>query len=629
MKLNWRLLYFVFVMVFYTLSNASFLVAGVPSIPKSHMEGEKDRRVFSKIISKLTRDMMGHSDPAIRVRANMALGRLSVEYDRIVPHTSLLDPLLHEKDEKVRWVALQILANFPVVKWRPNVPTRGTVQMFQKIMVTDLNRDFRRVAALALLRWGKLDKNSDRIWKYTLEMLRHENPEYRSYALQKLHESTDLPTGKKPLTVYNLHRSVRRQLEEMAKNPNPSHELVRAISSLWRGRPTPLDEWLDKEDYKVRQTGALALEPHALKDGGVGLDLLNTLRSDSSVKVRAAAAKAITGHPDFALNNDDIRNRREFSPKMQKRVWNALFEAVQHDAPEVRVPALLSLANLKTGDANAWQVFTDATMDKEEKVRRAALMGVGRAIYLKWNESIHAALMRQATNVDNSFRTRVRAIEGLFLFNYWDDFMPDVLIDLFSEAENRLDVVRAWGEYAAADRRAQRALYEAFKQARKPPIRLSLAMALVRSGASDYQLIKVLVDEGLNDPLVTRYCADLLGRSGYRESFVIHGLMAKFRASLDAVGPIEIPAYSILHNYWNLIGVDPTGSELVSAYGVALLRLDKHNEELLTLLPRGISCSWELGQELGYTYDFHIRYIRTNTINEFLHAIRQERKQEQ
>lgn len=572
---------------------------------------------------------MGHSNPATRIRANITLGRLSVQYDETVPHTSLLDPLLHEKDEKVRWVALQILANFPMVKGRPNVPTRGTVRMFQKIMVTERNRDFRRVAALALLRWGKLDKDPDKIWKYTLEMLQHENLVYRSYALQKLHESTELPTGKKPMTVYKLHRNVRRQLEKMAKNPIPSHELVRAISSLWRGRPTPLDEWLDKEDYKVRQTGALALEPHALKDGGVGLDLLNTLRSDSSVKVRAAAAKAITGHPDFDFNNDDILNRREFSSKMQRRVWSALVEAVRHDAPEVRASALLSLANLKTGDANAWKVFTDATMDKEEKVRRAALMGVGRAIYLKWNESIHAALMRQATNTDNSFRTRVRAIEGLFLFNYWDDFMPDVLIDLFSEAEIRLDVVRAWGEYAAANRRAQRALHEAFKQVLEPPIRLSLAMALVRSGVSDYQPVKVLVDEGLNDALVTRYCAELLGRSGYRESLVIQGLMAKFRASLDSVGPIEIPAYSILHNYWNLIGVDPKGSELVSAYGVALLRLDKYNKEFLTLLPKGISCSSYLGQEFGYTYDFHIRYIHSNTINEFPHAIRQERNQDQ
>ena len=629
MKPNWRLLYFVFTMVFYTLSNASSLAARQSSIPKSHTEAKKDRRVFSKILSQVTRDMMGHSNPAIRIRANITLGRLSVEYYGIVPHTPLLEPLLHEKDGKVRWVAMQVLANFPVNKWRPHVPTRGTVRMFQKIMDTDRTLDFRRIAALALLRWGKLDKNSDKIWKYTLEMLQHENPEYRLYALQKLHESTELPTGKKPMTVYKLDTNVRKQLEEMAKNPKPSHELVRAVSSLWRGRPTPLDEWLDKEDYKVRQTGALALEPHALKDGGVSLDLLNTLRSDSSVKVRAAAAKAITGHPDIALNNDDIRSRREFSPKMQKRVWNALIETVRHDAPDVRASALLSLSNLKTGDANAWQVFTDATMDEDEKVRRAALMGVGRAIYLEWNESIHVVLMRQATNVDNSYRTRVRAIESLFLFNYWDDFMPGVLVNLLSEAEIRLDVVQAWGEYAAANPRAQRALYKAFKQAHKPTIRLSLAMALVRSGVSDNLPIKVLVDEGLNDALMTRYCAELLGRSGYRESFVIQGLMAKFRTSLDAVGSMEIPAFSILHGYFNLIGIDPKGSEFVAAYGIALLRLDKYNDELLMLLPKGIYCSWYLGQEFGSTYDFDFRYFRKNAINDLPHAIRQERQQDQ
>lgn len=52
MKLNWRILFFVFVMVFYTLSNASYLAAGVRSIPKSHTEGKKIDAYFIRLYLK-------------------------------------------------------------------------------------------------------------------------------------------------------------------------------------------------------------------------------------------------------------------------------------------------------------------------------------------------------------------------------------------------------------------------------------------------------------------------------------------------------------------------------------------------------------------------------------------------
>lgn len=591
MKPNRPLLYFVFVVMLYALSTVSLWADHhrTKSIPKSHRgklilksqtEMKKDKRIGFQILSQVTKDMMGHTDPAIRSQAIMTLGRLSIaNYE--LPQTTVFNALLHEKDEKVRRVALLVLANVNrVIGASRKLPTRGMVAIFQKIVATDRNPDFRRIAALGLLKWGQLNKNPDKIWKYTLEMLQHPDANYQMYALQKLYESTEFmignSAGKKPMTVYKLHPDVRKQLEEMAKTPNPSHELVRAISALWKGRPTPLDEWLEKKDYEVRQTGALALEPHALKDGGVSLDLVNTLRGDSSVKVRAAAAKALTSHPNPKARGNTILVRREFSPKMQKRVWNALIETIRHDAPEVRASAFLSLSNLKHGDANAWQIFTDAMVDKDEKVRRATVMGIGRAIYLNGNDSIQAALVCQATNVENSYRTRFRAIESLFMFNDWNSYLPHVLIELLSEPEIRLQVIELWGEYASDHQRAQLALYKTFRQPHPPPIRLALAMTLVKSGVSDNQPIKILVDEGLNDALVTRDCAELLGKSGNRESFVIQGLMEKFRASLDAVGSTELPADSILLGYHNWIGSkhDPEGGAFVYAYGTALLRLD-------------------------------------------------------
>ena len=242
-----------------------------------------------------------------------------------------------------------------------------------------------------------------------------------------------------------------------------------------------------------------------------------------------------------------------------------------------------------------------------------------------YNDSIQAALVRQATNVENSYRTRFRAIESLSLFNYWDSYIPRVLMDLLSEPEIRLQVIELWGEYASDNRCARRALHEAFRQPHTPPMRLYLAMALVKSGVSDNPPIKILVDEGLNDALVTRYCAQLLGKSGNRESFVIQALMEKFRASLDGVGSLEMPAYSLL--FIN-VEQEPEGTKFVADYGNALLRLDKYNEELLPLLPKGISCSTRVAQEIGHTYLLPFRFNWTNTLSSesMQHLIRQKRQ---
>ena len=636
MKLNRRLWYLVFVTALYTSTNLlgdSRLRS--QRIPKSKVEMERDQRTFSKIMSQVTRDAMYHDDSAVRIQAILSAGRLSATHYEI-PQSTVLNAFLHERNEEVRWVALLVLANVNTVNAAGRkLPTRSMVKLFRKIMKTDRNLDFQRIAALGLLKWGELDKNPKKIWKRTLEMLRHPDPEYRTYALQKLYESTVRGLGirKKQMTYYKLHPDVRNRLEEMAKNPKPSHELVRAISALWKGRPTPLDEWLDKENYEVRKTAALALESHTLTDGDVSLELLETLRGDSSVKVRAAAAKALTGHPGEKGRVGVDLVRQEFSPQMHKRVWNTLTETIRHDAPEVRASALLSLANLNEGESSAWEIFAEATMDKDEEVQRAAVMGIGRAIYLEWNEAIHAVLMRQATNPEASHLTRFRAVEGLFLFNYWDDFVPNVLMDLLSETEFRLDIIRLWGEYATEDKNAQRTLRSEFEQTGKLPIRLDLAMALVKSGVSDHQPIKVLVDEGLDDPLVTRYCAELLGKSGSRAPFVVQALMEKLRASLDAVGSIKIPPYSILLGVDSGIGEgkDPEGAGFVFAYAQALLILDKYNGELPELLSKSIYVSWGIGREIIDVYLSHNREYRTNTtLNDLLsrhrHFIRKQRR---
>ena len=113
MKPNRPLLYFVFVVMLYALSNVSLWADRVPrakSIPKSQREFKKDRRVFSQILSQVTKDMMGHSDPAIRSRAVIILGSLSISNYEL-PQTTVFNALLHEKDERVRRVVLLVLAN--------------------------------------------------------------------------------------------------------------------------------------------------------------------------------------------------------------------------------------------------------------------------------------------------------------------------------------------------------------------------------------------------------------------------------------------------------------------------------------------------------------------------------------
>jgi hypothetical protein len=176
MKPNRPLLYFVFVMMLYALSNVSLWADHhrTKSIPKSHRvklilksqpELKKDRRVLSQILSQVTKDMMGHSDPAIRSRAIMTLGRLSISNYEL-PQTTVFNALLHEKDEKVRWIALLVLANVDtVIGAGRKLPTRGMVAIFQKIVATDRNPDFQRIAALGLSPcWHRCNSSRTLIW---------------------------------------------------------------------------------------------------------------------------------------------------------------------------------------------------------------------------------------------------------------------------------------------------------------------------------------------------------------------------------------------------------------------------------------------------------------------------------
>ncbi len=588
----------------------------------------RGQKAVATIRSKIVKDTW-HEDPAIRSRAILALGRLYDLDETNKVFWSIVDALRRDKDKEVRWTALIVMKAFRGGK---GGVSRGTVRAVQEVVATERDPDLRRFAAVALLQWVKLDKHTDKIWKYYLEMLQHPDRKYQDYALDAMYMSTRL-SDKERMVYHKLHPAVRTQLEEMARAPQPSHSLVNAVSHIWRGRTTsPLIKWLHDEDYELRKTGALALERHSRKNSDAAMALLDTLRNDSSVKARAAAAKALTGHPSFSPVQG--LERREFFPKMQRKVWNALVEAAQHDAPEVRASALLSLANLKEGDSSAWRIFTDAMVDREtsvrqkdERVKIAAISGLGQAIYLQFNESIEAVLLHTIENPDESYWARFHAVQSLLLFDYWDDLLHDVMIHLLSDEKLRLLVIGLWGEYAGENAHASRKLSEAFREMSNPQIRLYLAMALLKSGQVDQEAIEILVRQGLKDAKYVLSCVELLGRSGYSEPFVIEGLLEKLRVSLDAIGPVEGSVIESLKRYPRIdilyYGDDVKGSNIISYCVEALLSLDKHNSDLLALLPKAIYFNGRVLVDVVKNYTYGM-YARPSTSSKPLDTINRE-----
>ena len=605
-----------------------------------HVDGQqgKVRRIFPNqrsqkalgtIKSQIIKDTW-HEEPAIRSHAILALGRLH-RSDWATTRSPIVDALRRDKNKQVRWMALLVLG----ASGRESDTTRGMVRAIQEIVASDPDSDLRRFAATILLGCGKLDKHTDKIWKYYLEMLQHPYRDYQDYALEALYMSTR-HLGNKRMVYHKLHPAVRTQLEEMARAPQPSPELVRAVSHIWTGRTIgPLVKWLNDEDYELRKTSALALERHSRKDGNAALALLETLRGDSSVKARAAAAKALTGHPSGRL--DGLR-RREFFPKMQRMVWNILVEAAQNDAPEVRASALLSLANLKEGNPSAWRIFTEALVDKETSIRQkdkririAAIRGLGQAIYLQFNEVIEAVLLHTIKHPDENSYVRFCAVESLLLFNYWDDLLHDVMINLLSDEELRLRVIELWGEYAQENAQARRKLRKAFRQMSRSQIGLYLAMALVKSGDVDGEAIQILVHQGLKDAKLAQYCVKLLGRSGYSEAFVIEALLEKLRTSVNAVGPVESLAIESLTGNV-LINILHYGGELEGSFMVkecveALLGLDKYNNALLVLLPKVIYFHSQIISDVVHVYGHQAGINSFKSFDEITRSlIRQERR---
>lgn len=605
---RWILLLTLMLFVFSTNVDGQ---TGTSRLRRSLAPSGKDKKAVATIRSKIVKDTW-HEDPAIRSRAILALGRLyGLDMDNKV-FWSIVDALRRDKDKEVRWTALTVMKAFRGGK---GGVSRGTVRAVQEVVAAERDPDLRRFAAVALLQWVELDKHTDKIWKYYLEMLQHPDPQYQDYALDAMYMSTRL-SDKERMVYHKLHPAVIARLEEMARAPQPSNSLVRAVSHIWRGRTTiPLVKWLRDEDYELRKTGALALERHSGKNSDAAMALLDLLRSDSSVKARAAAAKALTGHP--RVSTVQGLERREFFPMMQRKVWNALVEAAKHDAPEVRASALLSLANLKKGESSAWRIFTDAMKDKEtsvrqtsERVKIAAIRGLGHAIYLQFNESIEAVLLHTVENPDESYRARFHAVESLLLFDYWDDLLHDVMANLLSDEKLRLSVIELWGEYAGENVHASRKLSEAFRQNSNPKIRLYLAMALLKSGQVDQEAIEILVYQGLKDAKYAVNCVELLGRSGYSEPFVIEGLLEKLRESLDAIGPVEGSVIESLKRYPRIdilyYGEDVKGSQIISTCVEALLSLDKYNGDMLALLPRVIYFHGGLIADVVSTYTYGI-----------------------
>ena len=180
----------------------------------------RGQKAVATIRSKIVKDTW-HEDPAIRSRAILALGRLyDLDEDNKV-FWSIVDALRRDKDKEVRWTALIVMKAFRGGK---GGVSRGTVRAVQEVVATERDPDLRRFAAVALLQWVKLDKHTDKIWKYYLEMLQHPDRKYQDYALDAMYMSTRL-SDKERMVYHKLHPAVITRLEEMARAPQPSYSL--------------------------------------------------------------------------------------------------------------------------------------------------------------------------------------------------------------------------------------------------------------------------------------------------------------------------------------------------------------------------------------------------------------------
>ncbi len=413
-----------------------------------------------------------------------------------------------------------------------------------------------------------------------------------------------------------MQNIVWNALVEAARNDAAPEVRAAALLSLANWEVVDASAWdsftdaMRGENMLVRKAALRGLG----QDGKVAVELMDTLRSDSSVEVRVAAAKALLEfvRPGWTLKGDCDLKRRKFPPQMQKKVWNAFVEATRNDAaPEVRAAALLSLANLKEGDASSWDLFTDAMRDDENMlVRKAAVRGVGQAIYLQFNEVIEAALMHVASSYDDA-HLRTSAIESLLLFNYWDENIHNFMMNMLKR-HPRLTIGLLY-EYSKIEPRVRRKLREEFRATDDERMKFYLALALVESGLSDGGYIEHIVHTGLEDAKFTSYCIQVLGCSGYREPFVIEALLEQLRESLVAVEPYKATGahlYPVTNKGPSYARLSRKGEEQIRFGMEALIRLDKYNADLIALLPQLVYDSGMSGVA-GVSYQYAFPYRRT------------------
>ena len=216
---RWILSLTLMLFVFSTYADGQ---TGTSRLRRSPASSGKDKKAVATIRSKIVKDTW-HENPAIRSRAILALGRLyAIDEDNKV-FWAIVDALRRDKDKEVRWTALTVAKAFRGGK---GGVSRGTVRAVQEVVASDRDPDRK----------------------------------YQDYALDAMYMSTRL-SYKERMVYHKLHPAVITRLEEMARAPQPSYSLIRAVSHIWMGRTTsPLIKWLHDEDYELRKTGALALE---------------------------------------------------------------------------------------------------------------------------------------------------------------------------------------------------------------------------------------------------------------------------------------------------------------------------------------------------------------------------------
>ena len=543
------LLCFVGTLMWSCLSLLAHATEESMTVMKSEDAKARDRKIALMIQSHIIKDTMDE-DPAVRCQALTALGQwyyFCMSSAMIKPaRQPIVDALLRDKDKQVRCTALLILADLPEKRTRKLIeryPSRGIARIFQQIVATDRDRDLRRIAAVSLLNWGVLDKHKEKIWQYTLEMLQHPDPNYQDYALKALWHTAfyckDRFYNKEQVDLYKLHPSVRARIKEMARTLTPSHALIKTVSYIWQGRwqgrDTPLLKWLKDDDYKLRRTSALALENYSLKDDDVTAALLDMLRGDSSIKVRAAAAKAISGPSRRWLSATDYRefDKRKFSQETQKVVWSALVEVARKDAaPEVRAAALLSLVNLEEEDASTWDLFTDAMRDENMLVRKTAVLR-------GWHrQGDVVAELYDTLRSDSGVKVKAAAAKALLLFpNKWT--ITDPLRNTFPPKMQKI----VW-----------KTLAEAARNDATPEVRAAalLSLANLHEGdASAWDLFTdVMLDENM---LVCKTAVWGVGDAIYLQfNEVIQAALMHVAYSCDDVH-LRVSAIEslLLFNYWD------------------------------------------------------------------------------